>query len=168
MYKQPTIKEVKPGVRVREPDTSLKERLGGLKVEQIITEQRLQAAQEVIQEEGKAFSEEGAGKAREVLEAIDKLPAPISMKEAAYIRIYTDTLNLKSVAGLFGFPLASDVLNCLLNYCQSLEVIESRAKRIFILHLQAVYRVFSDKIMDDGGSIGRDLLKAVRQVTALK
>lgn len=156
-------------VRVFQPDTTLKEKLGpGGSFDRAVGPQILAAAEDVI---AKSSDEILTGLQFELgllQHAVDSLTVG-ALPEIALKPIVAAAFAIKSNAGLCGFPFASSLAKSLHLYCEmdAVRTVPLSEKTLQVVRAQAtgLKAIFTNKITGDGGAVGAAILTELQKLS---
>jgi hypothetical protein len=156
-------------VRIFQPDTALKEKLGpNASFDQIVSPQAIAAAQDVITQSSDDILAALKADLMRLQHGVDRLAAG-QAAEAALQPVIEAAFAIKSKAGLCGYPFASALAKSLHVFCE-LDTIRTQplaAKSIQIIRSQAagLRTVFTNKITGDGGKVGAAILGELQKLS---
>ncbi len=81
--------------------------------------------------------------------------------EAAIEAIIYPAMQLKAQAGMFQYPLVSEISNILVNFLETVENVDKHVLEISDAHRQAISAIVSGGIKGDGGNVGKELREAL-------
>ncbi len=166
MIREPKIKQVKDDVYIREKDMELISRLGGANLRNLIGEKQMRNASEKVENMGNEYVDEACLEVAALFAAYESFT--LGQDKAAYsFHDFIDrVLNIKSMAGMFGYPLATTIAHSLYIFCEKSLFDDQRELDVIRLHIVMLERIFMDRVQDDGGELGREIVKQLRQVTS--
>ena len=156
-------------VRVFQPDTSLKQKLGPhASFDQVVGNEAMTAAEDVI---AKSSAEILAGLLEELghlQEAAAQLKAN-SPGSTALTRVIVAAFSIKSSAGLCGYPFASSLAKSLHVFCELDAVrhqpLSPKSLKIIQSQIAGLKTIFANKITGDGGQVGAAILDELRKLS---
>jgi hypothetical protein len=156
-------------VRIFQPDTALKKKLGGASFDQVVTPQAIASAEEVIIKSSAEILATIMNDLVRLQKAMDQLSVNAAANTALTPIIET-AFAIKSNAGLCGYPFASSLAKSLHVYCERDAVQQQplSAKSLAILRSQmaGLKTIFANKITGDGGKVGAAILQELGKLTA--
>ncbi len=161
----------KDGTKIVEPDTRLKDKVGG-DVSKIITEENVESAHKVIEETGKDFPEEMK---KELIKLNDSffefrdetLTEGQTKNDSKIFEAFKNqVLAVKSSSGIYGYDLASTIARSLFDYCDRYACINKLGKQTIEVHINALKVVFNSNIEGDGGVIGKQLMEELQTLVS--
>ncbi len=166
MAKKPDIQETRAdGTQIIKPDYSLKEKLGDLDINKVLSSEKVQQAEEIIEERKEDFSKEVA---EDILE-LEKIYEKALKKPADYKvhvgKMMNVTLNIKSSSGIFGYPLATRFAQSLFSFLSVVKNLDEVSARMMDAHIKALKMIYRDNIQGDGGDAGKELLRELQSYT---
>lgn len=146
---------------VLEPEYAIKEKLGkDVNIRELLSEEMLEQAQGVIHKKKGEFVEmirQDLEKLHQLLESLEG-----SSWDAEVLKEFTHTvLQIKSRAGTFGYPLASEVARKLYVFCD--ESYRAKSDHVVVVrkHVEGLQAVFSMGIEGSGSNLGHELLNSL-------
>jgi len=163
-----TVPTAPDDVRVFQPDTALKKKLGGASFDQAVTPQAIAAAEDVIVKSSDEILATIMNDLVRLQKAMDQLSANATAT-TALVPIIETAFAIKSNAGLCGYPFASSLAKSLHVYCE-LDAVQQQplsAKSLAILRSQmaGLKTIFANKITGDGGKVGATILAELQKLT---
>lgn len=168
MSNAPKIKTLDNGVRIREKDVELQARIGNANLRNLINEKRVKEAEKHMKELEADFPDEAKAEIAAIQVIVKTFKVPIDKTTESYEEYNDRVLNLKSLSGMFGFPLATTVAHSLFNFCHASNLDGEKDLEIIRIHVAMLARIFADNIRDDGGNMGREVVKQLRLLTGAK
>lgn len=102
----------------------------------------------------------------EMRKALAVAQADISTLPEQLPRIFTQVMDLKGLAGSYGFPMLSEIGDLLKKYTEGRDSMTSRDLTIVEAHIDAMHVVLRDQIKGDGGDVGRAVVAHLQQLLA--
>jgi len=152
-------------VRIIKADYDLKEKIGyDITLDQIFTEERIQAAQNVINESAKEFLNWFANDCKSLQSYYAGLrngensaQALAKMQDAAF--------SIKARAGTFGYDCASLVANSLYQFARKHPECIPDHLLVYEKHIESLQTILQNNISGLGGEIGKELLHKLNLLT---
>lgn len=139
------------------PDTRLKEKLGKHRsLDELIDKNDLKAASRAVDDTYSEFMLQAQDDLMHMERIIATLEAHAPMKDALQ-SLYNAAFSIKSLAGTYGYTLASILAKQMYNVIEDHEILDE--KRLQVVHAQhtAIKSIFSHNIKGDGGKLGQDI-----------
>ena len=73
--------------------------------------------------------------------------------------------NLRDRGGTFGYPLLSQIAKSLVNYCTEITDPSSNHAVVIAKHIEGLQIIHGNKIEGEGGSIGKELMGSLTELT---
>ena len=156
-----TNEQLEP-VLAYEGNCSLKQDMGGeFKIATYITEEKLKSCETLLQKAVDEFFTDAEADLH-ALESMIKAITPETIAGGAH-QIQTHAYNIKSLAKVLGFTLISEVCVHLVATTASQKLNAEKQKAILENLVNALRLTFMQRIRDDGGVIGQEILKSLRK-----
>lgn len=155
-------------VIILKPDLSLKKKLGeGVSFDQVVTEQKIAHAQELIHNAAEATLAQVTQDLAALRKHFHDLQA--TQDHDTYMpAVIKSAFAIKAMAGMCGYDFASSLAQTLFEYCESGAVAGQPPSRKTLLIMQALIdgltRVFNDRITGDGGPTGAVILAELHKL----
>lgn len=166
MMQEPKIREVKQGVYIRDKDIELISRLGGANLRNLISDKQVRKASKIIEDMHEEYLEEAYLEVATLFATFESFTLEQDKDSFSYEDFMNRVLDLKSMAAMFNYPLATTIAHSLYNYCEVHRFENQRELDIVRLHIVMIERIFVDLIQDDGGDLGREIVKQLRNLTS--
>lgn len=152
-------------VRIIKAEYELKEKIGrDVSLDQIFTEERINAAQEVIFDGAKEFLNWFANDCKTLQAECRKLPQGENIAEVLG-NIEDAAFSIKARAGTFGYDCASLVANSLHQFTRRHPNFASEHLLVYEKHTESLLTILQNNISGLGGEIGQELLHRLNQLT---
>lgn len=148
----------KPDVLIIPPDRSLKKLIGeDVDIHQIFSKERVEKAQNVINEHKTQFAEWVRNDLKTLADCHRNAAARPADCHSDIQLLGRTAFVIKSQAGTFGFPLATQIAKSLTDFCRDHPLPNVEQLLVMRKHIDALMAVFQNQIMGDGGAIGAEL-----------
>lgn len=153
-------------VKILPPDYSLKRKIGNVNLDQILSPNVVQAAQEIISQSSGQFENEAFSEIETLGKAVAALRADFAQARALLPDIIASSFSLKAKAGLGGYDLVSVIAKSLYLYCEQLDPAQvgEGTLTIILWHAQSMKKLLDQKIQGDGGPIGTAILAELEKI----
>lgn len=149
-------------VYMSEPNHSLKKMIGeDVELTSIFTTEKIKRCQTIIDEAKAGFFDTVRGDMARLETAMARAQELESRPQEFYNIILVPTQNIKGQALAFGFPLITRICGYIVGYCSSSKQTTHIAQQLIRKLLEALHFAVQNKITDDGGAVGRELLKSL-------
>lgn len=153
----PDKKPTQSNVKIIKADYKLKNKIGAnVDLKKIFTEEKIKQANNIIEANND-----------EIVESLTKQMNVLrgyKGKNLSYneLRTVQDvSLTIKSNAGMANYPLASAIARSLFIFIENKQALSSEDIIVMDAHIDSLNGVFTNKITDDGGTIGTEILKSL-------
>jgi len=155
----------KEAVKNFPPDYALKKMIGeDVNIKEVFSEESVAKAQKSIDKHQDSFLDWASQDIALLNEYYAKSVESPSSREAAIIAIEEIADRLKSQAGTFNFGLATLVAKSLEKFCNLHPNPHNDHLVVIRKHIDTLTVIFNQKIMDDGGAIGNELLDSLSKL----
>lgn len=165
--KAPKFKTKPDGTRIFEPDFALKEKIGGINIEKLITPEVVKAAEEIINQGKERFAEEILTDIRGLRNSYREFSKDADMNTGSFGQMVDTALNIKSCGGMYGYDLATEVAKSLFEFCMEMDHFDNKSLQIINIHIDALEKIFAYKIMGLGGKKGEEVLSDLAKLTGV-
>ncbi len=149
--------------KITPANEDLKKELGDFSAADIINALAIAQAQaELLKAEDDFFDW-----AREDIEALERAFAHIKLKPSdqdARAQLLDAAYAIKSQAGIFGYPLGTEVAGVLVEYVTSRRKFNANNLIVVAKHIDTINVVFKQKIKEDGEAIARDMIASLKKL----
>lgn len=148
---------------IMKPNYTLRNLLDGASAAQIITEELVQEAQEVVMKSESDFIKWATQDIEKLQMAFQKLCAqPNDMK--ARQDLLASAYAIKSQSGIFGYDLATVVSDLLVNYLAKHEQLTENSLLVVNKHIETMVVVFTQKVKEVDGQLGTALVGSLSKL----
>jgi hypothetical protein len=148
-----------------EPNLSLQKIIGAASVADIFTKEKIEACQKLLDDAKSSFFDTAKDDMCTITALVSN-KALVDNFEQLCSQLFEPVSNIKGQANIFGFPLISCICKYLLEYCaDGTSGAPVTARDVFIINrlVEALDRAFSEKIVDAGGAIEKELIAVIEQ-----
>lgn len=147
------IEQMPGGVRIITPRHTLREKLGYGGIDPAV----LTRAQEFIEDTTVDFEPFAKTFLERLKDQIQTLRAKPVRNQADIHALTRPVMELKANGGMFKYPLITEIADILLNFLESLSVLNDDALDVVDIHYKTLTAIVSGKLTGDGGREGRKL-----------
>ncbi len=153
-------------ITIVDPDYTIQQKLGDdNKISDIFSPKNVRKAQEIINASQGEFLEWIVEDIKELEDAYKTLETNSGHSSDDVKTLYTTATRIKSQAGTFGFDLASNVAESLMQVTDQCPHVDKNRITVVRKHIDVLYVIFQRNIQGMGGSIGRDLMQNLNLLT---
>lgn len=153
-------------ITIVDADFSLQEKIGeDTSISDLFSPENIRKAQQIINDSRGDFLEwivEDIKQLEEAYHVLEKNPGHSSDEVLALYRV---AMKVKSQAGTFGFDLASNVAESLMQMTDNCPHVDKARLMATRKHIDVLYVIFQRNIQGMGGRIGRDLMDNLNLLT---
>ncbi len=156
-------REGKSGGRTLPPNLTMQKQLGDVRAAEIITDKIVAEAQnELLRAEGDflEWAKNDIKRLERAYVAVEENPRNAAARSALLDAAYA----IKSQAGIFGYPLGTEVAALLVDYLNHERSFTKKSMVVLAKHIEAISVIFRQKIKETGQGIAMDMLHSLRQL----
>ena len=135
------------------PPNKLKEKVGSGGIDMRV----IQKAQNLLENNNVDFKPQATILMEVLTEAINDAKSGNAKGEDAIEAIMYPAMQLKAQGAMFKYPLISDIANILVNFLETVTLIDKDVLDITVAHRMSLNAVLAGEIKGDGGKIGKEL-----------
>jgi len=167
MNEQKIIKQKDSTVYAYSADRTLRDLLGkSTALSDIFTQEKIKSCQKLLDKAKEGFFETAQDDMNTIVSLVGNKVFDENYQELCK-ELFQPLSNIKGQAELFGFSLIARICKYLIEYCEkSSDIQQTTVKDIFIITklVEALQKSFSEKIIDAGGVIEKELILIIEQV----
>lgn len=153
-------------VKILPPDRTLQKKLGTANLDQILSPQAVEVAQQVIVRSSDQFLEESVAEVKKLEITAQNLGASPDKNRQALREIVASTFSLKAKAGLGGYDLISMLAKSCHQYCELLGDANVTPANLLIVkwYVESLKRLLDMKVKGLGGPVGEAILAELKKL----
>ncbi len=124
----------------------------------------LARADAVVAEMTESYSEWAKQDLARMQAAIDTIRNNPAEQGDALGRLHTISLDMKGQGATFGYRLITEIGDSLNKFVMDLQEASEFDLKVIVSHMESMNVVMADEIRDDGGPVGRDLLRELHRL----
>lgn len=153
-------------VTIVDPDFSIQQKIGeDITITDVFSPESVRKAQQIINESRGDFLGWIIQDIKELEDAYHALEANPGHSSDDVQKLYRVSTKVKSQAGTFGFDLASNVAESLMQVTDGCPHVDAARRTVVRKHIDVLYVIFQRNIQGMGGRIGRDLMDNLNLLT---
>jgi hypothetical protein len=148
------IEQLPDGVRIITPRHTLREKIGYGGIDPAV----LTRAQDFIEETTVDFEPFATAFLERLQKEIQAARSKPNRNQSDIHAITRPVMELKANGGMFRYPLITEIADILLNFLESLSVLNDDAIDVAEIHYKTLTAIIASKLTGDGGREGRKLI----------
>lgn len=153
-------------VTIVNPDFRLKEKLGDdVSITDLFSQENIVRAQQHIHNSQGEYLQWIVDDIKRMEETFAVLENNADHTAKDVLNFYSISLLIKSQAGTFGYDLASQVAESMINLVEGMSHLDINCLRVIRKHMDVLYVIFQRNIQGFGGKIGKDLMENLTILT---
>ncbi len=154
-------------ITIVNPDFRLKDKIGGEEVTlaDLFNPESIRKAQEHIHNSRSEYLQWIVDDITRMEDAFAQVNGNPSHTAKEVLNFYKVSLMIKSQAGIFGYDLASQVAESMVNLIEGMAHMDTHRLRVIRKHMDVLYVIFQRNIIGMGGRIGKDLMENLTILT---
>jgi hypothetical protein len=153
-------------VKILPPDRTLQQKIGTANLDQLLSPQVVEDAQQVIVRSSDQLLDESIAEMKKMVLAAQSLSAAPDKARQALREVTASAFSLKAKAGLGGYDLISLLAKSLNQRCEQIgdSVVAVAQLPVLKWHVESLERLLSLKVKGMGGQVGEAILKELEKL----
>jgi len=155
--------------KILEPENRIKKKIGEhVDVFALIPAEVVERAEKEVEKVKDSFSNDNKKDIQNLRKIFDEMKNDMLEGRTSFdfvsAKIAESVLDVKSRAGMCGYPLATEVATSLLKFCNKKGGTKERDIKIIDTHISALETIYRDGITGDGGHVGRSIISELKKI----